>query len=81
MSKLVHNEKVKMSATLCNNLAVGFLITGWLVPMIGFIVRMGGLEVTVTDVIIFFIISNTLGVGAFWVLANRAQNTLNGLIE
>jgi hypothetical protein len=78
MSKLVHNEKVKLTATLLNNLAVAALTTGWLVPLINF-VRMDSPEKK--DVITFSIISLCLGVGFFWVLSIRALHVLNGLIE
>ncbi len=33
-SKLVRNEQLKLTATLCNNLTVAFLVTGAIAPII-----------------------------------------------
>jgi hypothetical protein len=32
VSNLVHNERVKLAATFCNNFAVATLVAGFLVP-------------------------------------------------
>jgi len=36
LAKLVHNEQMKLAATLFNNVAVAFIVTGFIVPVIAF---------------------------------------------
>jgi hypothetical protein len=36
LAKLVHNEQMKLGATLFNNVAVAFVVTGLVVPVIAF---------------------------------------------
>jgi len=38
-AKLVHNEQMKLGATLFNNIAVAFIVTGFIVPTISFAYR------------------------------------------
>jgi hypothetical protein len=38
-AKLVHNEQMKLGATLFNNIAVAFIVTGFIVPVIAFAYR------------------------------------------
>jgi hypothetical protein len=79
MSNLVHKEKIKLTATLCNNLAVTSVATSWFVPLVSVIGRMDRLEIK--DIVVYFFSSTILGAGLFIVFGRLALRQLDKLKE
>lgn len=64
MQKMAHNERVKLTATFLNNIAVGLIVGGCFIP---FINSMSGDRLFTSTIVIGFFLAEALGGGLHFV--------------